>query len=828
MKLNAENLFAKGLIFYKEERYCREALRIFNAVLQLDPKNYDALYFRSRCYGNLCNDRQAHADLIKAKALDPNDADFYFKRGMSLENYQGNGIQRLISFSRAIAYEPNFAEAYFQRGKTFWRLHYSEYDVIDSAYSDVEQALELKPDCSEFYDTYVGLCYDSGKYKKGIEFFNKLIERDPKNIAAYDARTKLYEYFLSNGSVTDPAFQKIFDDYKKIIETSDFETSYARGEAYYRLEQYERAIEDCTKLIELNPSNADAYELREKCFKALGDTKRAREDFFKYKELHCERETDPYYKLVRYGELYQERGDYEQAIEKFSAAITLKPEMPQTYKKRGQCFDALGNMKRAREDFSQAEKIRTAPRKKTDWELRREKRDKLYSEYLKLARDADKNQDYAAAVEYYTNALENSNFDLEDKAYIERCEVYYKMGNELQALEDINEAVDYEFSISKNTGRWFKRSFYCDDLDGNFSETGCLDWWGTFGGFDANGKFQVDTPDPEYLIDRYLDVITPLANDADALNSRGLACIEIEKYDAAINCFTAAIKISPTRVEAYILRGKVHHTLKNYVAALEDFDRAIELDATNARAYFERGEFYFKLRYYDKAIHDFDKIIALDPDDAEAYEMRGEVYFAAGDYERAIADCTQAVKISPYFIAAYFLRAKSYFTVKNFEQCISDCTCAIKISDFMDVCILRAEAYLAVGNYEQALSDFRRAIGWCRHSLANIVGEKISALEENLIPTIDEDILNILSEPEFTSEIIKGRKDLSEAHCKAGIAHYNGGRYAAAVTEFDKAVDYDPNCVAAYENLAIVYDDLGESKKAQFNFDKAAELSGRQ
>lgn len=505
MKLNAENLFAKGLIFYKSDRYYREALRIFNAALQLDPKNYDALYFRSECYRRLGNNRQARADLTKAKALDPHDAEFYFKRGMSLEkNQHWRGIQHIISFSRAIAYKPDFAEAYFQRGETFWSLNRSEYWVIDRAYSDVKQALELKPDCSEFYDTYVGLCDDARGYKEGIEFFDKLIERVPKNIAAHETRLKLCGYFLSYGSVTDPAFQKIFDDYNKIIEASDLGTSYARGRAYYRLNQYERAIEDCTKLIEHNSTDADAYQLRGKCFEAMGDETRAKEDFFKCKELHCERETDPYYKFVRYGELYREHGDYARAIEKLSEAITLKPESAQAYEMRGGCFDALGDTVRAKEDFAKAEAIRSAPRKKDAQEVRRENREKLYSEYLNLARVADKNQDYAAAVEYYTKALENSgNYygdSYEDEAYIERCEVYRKTGNELQALKDINEAVDYAFSLSDyRRVYWFKRSFYCDDLDGNFNEYGRLECW---------------------RINRYLDAITPLADDADAYEMR--------------------------------------------------------------------------------------------------------------------------------------------------------------------------------------------------------------------------------------------------------------------------------------------------------------------
>jgi tetratricopeptide (TPR) repeat protein len=51
------------------------------------------------------------------------------------------------------------------------------------------------------------------------------------------------------------------------------------------LEQYERAIRDYSKAIELDPDYALAYNNREFAYQALGKTVEAEADFKKYEEL---------------------------------------------------------------------------------------------------------------------------------------------------------------------------------------------------------------------------------------------------------------------------------------------------------------------------------------------------------------------------------------------------------------------------------------------------------------------------------------------------------------------------------------------------------------
>jgi tetratricopeptide (TPR) repeat protein len=91
------------------------------------------------------------------------------------------------------------------------------------------------------------------------------------------------------------------------------------GNNYQEVGDYQQAIKDFDRAIELDPKLAGAYWGR--------------------------------------GKTYHEVGDYQQAIKDYDRAIALNPKLRGAYWSRGKTYQELGNQQQAKEDFKTAGKL---------------------------------------------------------------------------------------------------------------------------------------------------------------------------------------------------------------------------------------------------------------------------------------------------------------------------------------------------------------------------------------------------------------------------------------------------------------------------------------
>lgn len=85
-------------------------------------------------------------------------------------------------------------------------------------------------------------------------------------------------------------YERAIEDYTRAIqlgpESPQNSVTYRnRAEAYYALAQYQPAIKDFSMAIQLNPQSASAYYGRGLAYQELGKMDEAQADFAKYKEL---------------------------------------------------------------------------------------------------------------------------------------------------------------------------------------------------------------------------------------------------------------------------------------------------------------------------------------------------------------------------------------------------------------------------------------------------------------------------------------------------------------------------------------------------------------
>jgi tetratricopeptide (TPR) repeat protein len=145
-------------------------------------------------------------------------------------------------------------------------------------------------------------------------------------------------------------WDKAIADYSKALEIDpNFADGYFdRGIAYGALGEWNKAIDDYSKAIEINPKYTNAYDNRGVAWVKLGQWDKAIADY------SMAIESDPEYtkaydqRAFAYGNLEQ----WDKAIADYTRAIEGNPKYPDTYDDRGIAYGHLGQFDKAIADFS--------------------------------------------------------------------------------------------------------------------------------------------------------------------------------------------------------------------------------------------------------------------------------------------------------------------------------------------------------------------------------------------------------------------------------------------------------------------------------------------
>lgn len=130
-------------------------------------------------------------------------------------------------------------------------------------------------------------------------------------------------------------------------EDSEF---FARGVAHLRLENYDVAIADFDKAIQLNPQWGNLYLARGSAYSLKKDYDSAIANFDKAIQIEPDLEGAYFGR----GRVYSSKGDWDRAIADYDKAIELDPQWAIVYVYRGQGYESKGDSTRALADYDKA------------------------------------------------------------------------------------------------------------------------------------------------------------------------------------------------------------------------------------------------------------------------------------------------------------------------------------------------------------------------------------------------------------------------------------------------------------------------------------------
>ncbi len=147
------------------------------------------------------------------------------------------------------------------------------------------------------------------------------------------------------------------------------------------------------------------------------------------------------------------------------------------------------------------------------------------------------------------------------------------------------------------------------------------------------------------------------SKEALVCNDRGIALIDKEEYDKAIEAFNEAIRLEPGYAAAYKGRGNAWAKKGKYDKAIQDFSEAIRLNPQYAQAYNNRGLAWAHKKEYNRAILDYNEAIRFNPNYAHAYGNRGLAWAYWQEYDKAIQDYDEAIRLDPQYEVAHWNRS---------------------------------------------------------------------------------------------------------------------------------------------------------------------------
>jgi tetratricopeptide (TPR) repeat protein len=106
----------------------------------------------------------------------------------------------------------------------------------------------------------------------------------------------------------------------------------------------------------------------------------------------------------------------------------------------------------------------------------------------------------------------------------------------------------------------------------------------------------------------------------------------------SVEAYTEAISLKPEEIRSYFNRGIAYIELNMHDKAIDDYNTVIAMNPYYAEAYNNRGWAYLQKGLFDSAIRDCNKALNLDPNIATAYHSRGMAYKGKGMLEMAKRD----------------------------------------------------------------------------------------------------------------------------------------------------------------------------------------------
>lgn len=159
---------------------------------------------------------------------------------------------------------------------------------------------------------------------------------------------------------------------------------------------------------------------------------------------------------------------------------------------------------------------------------------------------------------------------------------------------------------------------------------------------------------------------------AAVLSRRGIAHSRRAQGPAAVNDFSAVLKITPQAIDVLYARAQLYAAMKRHDLAITDYDVALKLAPGDLDLLYNRAWSKAALGRDETAIEDLTALLGKAKGDVDALMDRGGLYLRLGKFSEAAADFSAVIKQDDKASAAFYNRGRAQFLDGNFSAAAKD------------------------------------------------------------------------------------------------------------------------------------------------------------
>ncbi|HND54964.1 MAG TPA: tetratricopeptide repeat protein, partial [Pirellulaceae bacterium] len=412
------------------------------------------------------------------------------------------------------------------------------------------------------------------------------------------------------------------DDCSRAIEAghTGVQVFLSRAEAYQALEDFDSALSDADRAIELAPHLSAAWKCRSLVRARLGMTESAIEDMNEAVRL----DPDQAVLYCHRAALHRHLGRTKAALRDCDRAVRLSVDFAPSYLIRAGCWEDLEQRDKAAADFDRLVELSTEPDELAQARAERGNFWMRWDDFERARVDFD-----------FVLAYHPDHF----MALFHRGQILAALGKFDEALSDLNAVIriapTFSPALARRAHVWLAKEEF-EKADADYAEA-----------------IRLDPSSAEQL------QVMRLLDEAHLRLKR---C----EFDDAIRLATEAIEATDENAPAYHVRANAYWYSEQYVEAVADYDKLLEIVDDTAAIYASRGQVLVELGEFDEAVRDLDRAMkmgsASQPSRQLAYALNGRALAHAGrgDFEAAARDFADSVAACPSNAWVYYNQGRVY------------------------------------------------------------------------------------------------------------------------------------------------------------------------